>query len=131
MFLWFRKLFRMQTKLNLALFASPFVHLRKSPFVTLLRQTSKPTHTAYNFVSYIIFLYIGVIVWNQLTFNFTSIEQSMLSLNFTVIIVGFGMFKLMLLLRSDEILQLLNSLILFEMKNFGNQPLKHYCLSLS
>jgi uncharacterized membrane protein YbjE (DUF340 family) len=121
MFLWFRKLFLAQIKLNLALCASPFDRIRKSPFLIPLQQSSKTAQKAYNVVSYIIFLYVGVTVWNQLHFNFTSTEQFMLSLTFTVVIVAFGMYKLILFRRSNEIIQLLNTLILFETKNFGNK----------
>jgi hypothetical protein len=122
MFLWFRKLFRIQLKINLALCASPFISIQPSNFVVLLQQSSRTAQKAFNFVSYIIFLYIGVTVWNQLNFSFTSIEQLMLSLTFAATIFGLGMYKLLLFQRSKEILQLLNTLILFEMKNFGNKP---------
>jgi hypothetical protein len=121
MFLWFRKLFRIQIKVNQALCASPFWPLQKSPFMIPLQQSSRTAQKAYNVVSYLTFLYIGVTIWNQLNFNFTSIEQLMLSLTFATTIFGFGMYKLVLFQRSNEILQLLNTLILFEMKNFGNK----------
>jgi hypothetical protein len=119
MFLWFRKLLLIQIKLNLALCASPFDRLRKSPFLISLQQSSKRAKKAYNVVSLITFFYIGVTVWNQLNFNFTSTERFMLSLTFTVVIFALGLFKLMLLNRSSKVLQLLNTLMLFEMKNFG------------
>jgi hypothetical protein len=119
MFLWFRKLLLIQIKLNLALCASPFDRLRKSPFLISLQQSSKRAQKAHNAVSLITFFYIGVTVWNQLNFNFTSTERFMLSLTFTVVIFALGLFKLMLLNRSSKVLQLLNTLMLFEMKNFG------------
>jgi hypothetical protein len=121
MFLWFRKLLRIQLKLNLAFCASPFDSLQKSPSLVSLQHTSKRAQKAYNIVSFITFLYVGVTVWNQLNFNFTSTEQFMLSLNFTVLIVVFGMYKFVLFQKSNQILQLLNTLILFETKNFGNK----------
>jgi hypothetical protein len=127
MFLWFRKLFRIQIKVNQALCASPFTPLQKSPFIIPLQQSSRIAQKAYNIVSYFIFSYLGFTVWNQLNFTFISMEQFMLSLTFTAVILGFGMYKLMLFLRSNEILQLLNTFILFEIRSFGNnkQTNKH------
>jgi hypothetical protein len=121
MFLWFRKLLLIQLKINLALCASPFDCLQKSPFLILLQHTSKRAQTAYNIISYITFVYVGVTVWNKINFKFTSTEQFMLSLTFTVAILGMGLYKLILFQRSTEILHLLNTLILFETKNFGNK----------
>jgi hypothetical protein len=121
MFLWFRKLFLLQIKLNQAFCASPFDCVQQSPFLISLQQCkSKRAQKVHNIVSFITFLYIGVTVWNQLNFNFTSMEQFMLSLTFTVVLVGIGLYKLMLFKRSNAILQLLNTLVLFEKKNFGN-----------
>jgi hypothetical protein len=121
MFLWFRKLLLIQLKINLAVCASPFDCLQKNPFLILLQHTSKRAKKAYNTISYITFVYVGVTVWNQLHFNFTSTEQFMLSLTFTVAILGMGLYKLILFQRSTEILHLLNTLILFETKKFGNK----------
>jgi hypothetical protein len=129
MFLWLRNIIRLQIKLNLALHASPFDFLNHQPnpssiFLTLLsdHRNNKRARREYYYhtISTIItFFYIGVTVWNQIHFNFSSIEQFMLSSTFTVVILGFGIYKLILFQRPKEILKLLNALLLFEITNFG------------
>jgi hypothetical protein len=53
-----------------------------------------------------------------------SVETSMLSLAFTALLVASAVMKVMLMQKPKEILLLVNGLILFENKTFGEELFK-------
>jgi hypothetical protein len=119
MFLWFRKLFRAQINLNRALCATPFMFKEQSLFLIPLRSNSLTAHRINALILCITFLYIGVAIWNQVHYQFIWIEQFMLSLTSSVVLVALGVYKLILFQRPAKIIQLINTLSLFEITNFG------------
>jgi hypothetical protein len=76
---------------------------------------------AFWILSFFHFLYISLAVLVQWLVRMESVETSMLSLAFTAVLIASAVMKVMLIQKPKEILLLVNGLILFENKTFGEE----------
>jgi hypothetical protein len=101
--------------------------LRSSPFQwngsgrNLKLIENKTEKLAFRIMSFFNFLYIALAVLVQFLVRRESVETSMLSLAFTALLVASAVAKFMLIQKPNEMLLLINGLITFENKSFGEQ----------
>jgi hypothetical protein len=101
--------------------------LRSSPFQwngsgrNLKLIENKTEKLTFWIMSFFNFLYIALAVLVQFLVRGESVETSMLSLAFTALLVASAVAKFMLIQKPNEILMLINGLITFENKSFGEQ----------
>jgi uncharacterized membrane protein HdeD (DUF308 family) len=74
---------------------------------------------AYWILSFFHFLYISLAVLVQWLVRMESVETSMLALAFTASLVVSAVMKIMLIQKPKQILLIINALIQFENKSFG------------
>jgi hypothetical protein len=110
---------RNQILLTRVFFSSPFQWNPRGNNLKLIE--NKKEKLAFWVTSFFQFLYISLAVLVQWLVRRESVETSMLSLAFTAVLVVSAVVKVMLIQKPNEILLLINGLIMFENKSFGEE----------
>jgi hypothetical protein len=110
---------RKQILLTRFLASSPFQWNGSGRDLKLIE--NKTEKLAFRITSVFNFLYIALAVLVQFSVRGESVETSMLSLAFTALLVASAVAKFMLIQKPNELLMLINGLITFENKSFGEE----------